>query len=78
MAHANIVVRSIETPDGTRCVDLFRRPDGSFGFEEYRRDPEDGSGWGPAGHHGGAVFAAEAAAFAQARRQVRWLDPALD
>ena len=37
MAHANRVLRSIETDDGGRCVDLFARPDGTFGFEEYRR-----------------------------------------
>jgi hypothetical protein len=78
MAHANKVTRSIETPDGGRCVDLFRRPDGSFGFEEYRRDPEDGSGWYPVGHHAGAVFASGAAALAAARQRVAWLDAALD
>jgi len=73
MAHANKVTRSIETPDGGRCVDLFRRPDGSFGFEEYRRDPEDGSGWYPIGFHAGAAFATEAGALAEARRRVSWL-----
>ena len=45
MAHANRVVRSIETDDGGRCVDLFAHPDGSFGFEGYRRDTDDGRGW---------------------------------
>jgi hypothetical protein len=25
-----------------RCVDLFLRPDGSYGVEEFRRDVEDG------------------------------------
>jgi hypothetical protein len=44
MAHANRVLRSIETDDAARCVDLFVRPDGTFGFEEYRRDIEDGRG----------------------------------
>jgi hypothetical protein len=73
MAHANKVTRSIETPDGGRCVDLFRRPDDSFGFEEYRRDPEDGSGWYPIGFHAGTAFATEAEALAGARRRVSWL-----
>ena len=41
MAHLNKVIRSINAPGDARCVDLFARPDGSFGFEEYRRDPED-------------------------------------
>jgi hypothetical protein len=78
MAHVNKVSRSIETPDGGRCVDLFHRPDGTFGFEEYRRDPEDGSGWYPIGHFGEAIFASEAAALAQAHKLVPWLQMAVD
>jgi hypothetical protein len=67
MAHANKVVVSIETPCGFRCVDVFRRPDGSFGFEEYRRDVEDGRGWFPIGgfalrRHATAADARRAAA----------------
>jgi len=78
MAHANKVTRSIETPEGGRCVDLFRRADASFGFEEYRRDPEDGQGWYPVGFHAEAVFATEAEALAEARRRVAWLGLVLD
>ena len=78
MAHTNKVTRSIETQDGGRCVDLYRRPDASFGFEEYRRDPEDGSGWFAIGHHAGAAFPTEAAALAEARRRVAWLALVLD
>jgi hypothetical protein len=26
---------------------VFARPDGSFGFEEFRRDPEDVGAWTP-------------------------------
>jgi hypothetical protein len=74
MAHTNKVTRSIETADGGRCVDLFRRPDASFGFEEYRRDVEDGSGWFPTGFHAEATFLTEAAALAEARLRVEWLD----
>jgi hypothetical protein len=36
-----IVIESIENPQHDRCVDLFMRPDGSFGFEEFRRGAED-------------------------------------
>ena len=36
-----IVVASIENGAHDRCVDLFLRPDGSYGFEEFRRDVED-------------------------------------
>ena len=40
-----LVFTSIENFDHDRCVDLFSRPDGSFGFEEFRRDPEDRGEW---------------------------------
>ena len=41
MAHDNKVVQSFNLDGGSRCVDVFLRPDGSFGFEEYRREAED-------------------------------------
>ena len=44
MAHVNRVLRSINDEDAARCVDIFLRPDGTLGFEEYRRDVEDGRG----------------------------------
>jgi hypothetical protein len=72
VAHAAKVTRSIETPDGTRCVDLTRSPDGTHGFAEYRRDPEDGSGWHPVGVEA-AGFVSEAEALSAARDQVAWL-----
>jgi len=74
MAHTNKVNCSIETLDGTRCVDLFRRPDGSYGFAEYRRDPEDGYGWRPAGAAPETRFPTKSDALSEARRQVAWLD----
>ena len=74
MAHENKVLRSIETPDGGRCVDLFVRPDGSYGFEEYRRDSEDGRGWYPIGYFAGQEFASEADALSAALRTVPWLE----
>ncbi|MDD9911188.1 MAG: hypothetical protein OXR62_16080 [Ahrensia sp.] len=51
------VVRSINATGDMRCVDIFERPDGNFGFEEYRRDPETAEGWFPIGFHYGIVCA---------------------
>lgn len=73
MAHTNKVMRSIETPDGNRCVDVFVRGDGSFGFEEYRREPEDTRGWYPIGSYGTQKFSCADTALEQAQISVPWL-----
>ena len=39
-----IVLTSIESGDRNLCVDFFEDPDGGFGFEQSRSDPEDGGG----------------------------------
>lgn len=72
----NKVSRSIEAPGGSICVDLFRMPDGTWGFAEYRRDPEDGRGWWPTGLEG-RPYTTEAAALAAARVSITWLDGCL-
>ncbi len=69
----NRVLRSIETPDGGRCVDFFIRPDDTFGFEEYRRDLEDGRGWFPIGFHIEEIYQNEKEAEAKALQHVTWL-----
>lgn len=73
MAHKNKVMQSINAPDGITCVDLFRRPDGSYGFDHFRRDPEDPRGWYSIGHHAGNVYASQAEAHAEALQRVPWL-----
>ncbi len=73
MAVRHLVLDSIETPNGDRCVDIFRRDDNTYGFEEYRRDMEDPRGWFPIGHHQFRVFEAEADARTAARTEVAWL-----
>ena len=67
-----LVVESINAPDGARCVDIFRRDDGSFGFEEYRRDIEDQRGWFAIGGHAAQVFASAEQAKAAAVARVIW------
>ena len=57
-----------------RCVDIFQRPDDSFGFEEYRRDPEDGSGWFPVGGFAERRFTSAGEAETAAKKAVAWLE----
>lgn len=69
---------SYQTDEGSRCVDVFVRPDATFGFEEFRRDPEDLGVWTATGSFSGRVFACEQVALAAARRAVPWLGPLLE
>ncbi len=68
-----VVFTSIENAEADRCVDLFTRPDGSYGFEEFRRDVEDAGAWTPVQYYSGAVYASKADAVAVATRVVGWL-----
>ena len=65
---------SYENFDATRCVDIFVRDDGSYGFEEFRRDPEDGPNWRITGNFATLRHASREAAEQAARRTVGWLD----
>jgi hypothetical protein len=72
------VLASPSTPAVDRCVDIFARPDGTFGFEEFRRDPEDMGAWTSVAYYSGRVFSSEAEARSAARSAVPWLTAALD
>ncbi len=72
-----LVFVSIENFEHDRCVDLFSRPDGSYGFEEFRRDVEDRGEWTPVQYYSGAIYATQEAALAAATRSVTWLADAI-
>lgn len=60
------VIASYNFESDLRCVDVFVREDGTYGFECFRRDPEDGRGWYPIGGFSSLVFENEQAATAEA------------
>ena len=72
-----VVLRSIENGEHDRCVDLFRRPDGSFGFDEFRRDVEDAGAWTPVAYHSGAAYSSMDDALGAAVKVVAWLGGAV-
>jgi hypothetical protein len=72
------VLASPSTPAVDRCVDVFVRPDGTFGFEEFRRDPEDMGAWTPVAYFSAREFETEADALSAARDAVPWLAAVLD
>jgi len=55
-----LVFVSVENPEHDRRVDFFSRPDGSYGFEEFRRDVEDGGQWTPVQYYSGVSYASPA------------------
>ncbi|WP_034593313.1 hypothetical protein [Hamadaea tsunoensis] len=67
------VLTSWESPDHFRCVDVFIRPDGSFGFEEFRRDPEDMGAWTPVAYFSSAIYLSQAEVKQAAAQAVSWL-----
>jgi hypothetical protein len=73
-----LVLASHQTADAGRCVDIFSRPDGTFGYEEFRLDPEDMGAWTPVGYFSVREFAGEDEAVDDARRLVPWVGPVID
>ena len=68
-----IVFVSVENPEHNRCVDMFSRPDGSYGFEEFRRDIEDSGQWTPVQYYSGIAYGSPIDALDAAERCVPWL-----
>jgi hypothetical protein len=67
------VIACIESPARDHCVDFFVRDDGTFGFEEYRRDHEDMGGWFSLHRYSHQVFTTDQDALAQAKATVAWM-----
>ena len=72
------VLASPSTWEVDRCVDIFVRPNGTFGFEEFRRDPEDMGAWTPVAYFSVREYESESEAMAAARKKVRWLASVID
>ncbi|MCB2072402.1 MAG: hypothetical protein KDE49_01695 [Novosphingobium sp.] len=73
-----LVFASIENDEHDRCVDLFERPDGTCGFEHFRRDPEDGGAWTPMSFHSVLEFPDRREALVAAIAAVVWLGEAVE
>ena len=67
------VLASYQTFEADRCVDIFSRPDGTFGFEEFRRDPEDMGTWTPISYFSGHEYNSYVEAVRAAKLKVPWL-----
>jgi len=73
-----MVLASYQTEEANRCVDVFSRPNGTFGFEEFRRDPEDMGAWTPVSYFSGREYPTREDAIAAAKIGVPWVGPLID
>jgi hypothetical protein len=73
-----VVIVSHQTADASRCVDIFSRPNDTYGFEEFRRDPEDMGLWTPVSCYSGHEYETESDATDAAMRAVPWLSSLLN
>lgn len=76
-ARAEQVLHSVHSDVVDRCVDFFRRADCSFGYREFRRDPEDQGRWSLTAAYDLGVHADYPQALAAALGHVPWLAAAV-
>ena len=66
------IVRTIESSDGKRKLEVFRREDGTYGFEDLKYGEEEET-WFPAGRYSVGIFATEEDAIKEAKGRVQWM-----
>lgn len=68
------VLASFESSDGSHCVDVFTRADGTFfWFEEFRGESDGAARWQALGKYASLVFASGRQRFLAAQEPVQWL-----
>lgn len=65
-------ILSLEDREGLRCIDVVEAG-GSYGFKEFRRDPEDGGRWSIVADYSDRRYDSREDALAAAARAVGWL-----
>ena len=65
------VITTLHNDAADRCVKIVKGSDGAFGFQEFRRDPEDAGGWTVVSD--AQPYPTEAQALAAAHASIPWL-----
>ena len=52
----NTVIFSVNNDEGNLCLDIFIRENKTFGFEEFRKDPENINWWYKIGNYGDKIY----------------------
>jgi hypothetical protein len=61
------VMTTLHNKNADRAVKIIERSDGTFGCNEFRRDPEDAGGWTLVRENASGTYATQAQAVAAAR-----------
>ena len=57
----------------TYAFDIFIRENKTFGFEEYRKDPENIDGWYKVGNYSDKIYKNQKEAYKNACKNILWL-----
>ena len=69
-----LVAHSVDNQEQNRCVDIIQDLNGMFRFQEWRREPEDLSGWILMLDSSPKTFNSETEAITAAKRAITWFD----
>tara|TARA_B100001027_G_scaffold64860_1_gene43988 strand:- start:299 stop:526 length:228 start_codon:yes stop_codon:yes gene_type:complete len=67
-----VVINSINNDNNNLCIDFFIRKNKTFGYQEYRKDPENISGWYRIGNYDYKVFYNKDDAYHDAKKTIVW------
>ena len=70
----NTVIFSVNNDEGNLCLDIFIRENKTFGFEEFRKDPENINGWYKIGNYADKIYFNQKEAYENAVKKIRWLN----
>jgi hypothetical protein len=74
MPKNHLVAHSVDNQEKNRCVDIIQEPNGAFRFQEWRREPEDISGWFLMLDSLPQTFMSKDEAIMAAKRAIIWFD----
>ena len=67
-----VVINSINNDNNSLCIDFFIRNNKTFGYQEYRKDPENISEWYTIGNYDYKVFLNKDDAYHDAKKTIVW------
>jgi hypothetical protein len=74
MPKNHLVAHSIDNQEKNRCVDIIQELNGKFRFQEWRREPEDISGWFLMLDSSPKTYPTAIEAIVAAKQTITWFD----